>query len=347
VVEAAANVRTKRVTGSAGEWTCALIRCGTSRAIVVRADQLPQDEEQRAAVLRQRMGGSMLGGGLAGAHYQQNKVAVVAPGPHRSTFRFQFFQFHEGSGELTLNLECANVAAAAALFGLLEGLVEFDGTGGVQGLNEGTGQWVSFELERSAEPWNTICRVRFGYSDGLSVPIFSGFQPLQPLAPALPVDVWVAQHGNLFVLADIEPAAAAPDLLDTLSTVGSDIAVRLGADPLRAANPKVLAYRLDSVGECSIQAHATCFYRGEMHASLPGSGAMFLAAFLVRRLADETRVGFQTSAVAVHLAHPSGILPVRVELEAGSGGLRVTATEFCTPVELLMWGVGPPDVVRT
>lgn len=325
-----------------GEWACALIRCGTSRAMALCADQLPSDEPERSAALRQRIGGSTPGGGLAGGHYQQNKLAVVAPADADSAFQFRFYQFDERSGELTGDLECGNVAAAAALFGLLAGMVEFDDAGRVHGLNEGTGRWITFEPDRTAEPWNTTCNVRFFYGGGLRVPIFSGFQPLQPLAPAWPVDTWVAQHGNVFVLADLEPRAATPDLLGALATAGAAIAVDLGAEEAIAAHAKVLAYRVDAVDERSIHAHATCFYRGQAHASLPGSGSMFLAAFLVRMLAGALDMGRVPSTATVHLAHPAGVLPVTVTVDAGPGGLRVMATEFRTPVELLMWGVGPP-----
>jgi hypothetical protein len=69
---------------------------------------------------------------------------------------------------------------------------------------------------------------------------------------------------------------------------------------------------------------------------------MFLAAFLVRLLAEDRGVGPWPGTVTVHLAHPSGVLPVSVELDGGAAGLRVAATSFCTPVELLMWGVAPP-----
>jgi hypothetical protein len=330
------------VANGSGEWTCALIRCGTSRAMVMSAEQLPFGEQQGIDVLRRRIGGSAPGAGLAGAHYQQNKVAVVAPARGGPTFRFRFFQFDERHGELTSNLECANVAAAAALFGLLARIAEFDAAGRVHGFNEGTGQWMTFEPDRTAEPWDTTCSVRFVYAGGLRVPVFSGFEPLRPLAPACPVDVWIAQHGNVFVLADLEPHAATPDLISALAVAGAEIGPRLGADTFRAAHAKILTYHVDAVGKRSIHAHSMCFYHGQAHTSLPGSGAMFLAVFLVRQLAEELDLGPETRAVGVHLTHPSGVLSVKVEIDSDAGGLRVRATEFRTPVKLLVWGVGPP-----
>ena len=159
---------------AADEWACALIRSGTSRVMVVSANQFPLDA-RRLASLRHRIGGSIPGGGLAGSHYQQNKLAVVAPTRADTTFRFRFFQFNQGRGELAGDLECANSAAAAALFGLLARIVKFDPGGRIQGVNEGTGQCIMFEPDRTMLPWNTTCDVRFLFTDGLRFPVFSGF----------------------------------------------------------------------------------------------------------------------------------------------------------------------------
>jgi hypothetical protein len=59
--------------------------------MVVPTDRFPL-ETWRLASLRRRMGGPIPGGGLSGSHYQQNKVAVVAPTRTDTTFRFRFFQ---------------------------------------------------------------------------------------------------------------------------------------------------------------------------------------------------------------------------------------------------------------
>ena len=327
----------------ADEWACALIRSGTSRVMVVPADRFPL-ETCRLASLRRRMGGSIPGGGLSGSHYQQNKVAVVAPTRTGTTFRFRFFQFNQDSGELAGELECANSAAAAALFGLLARIVKFDIEGRVRGVNDSTGQHIVFKPDRTVSRSNTACEVRFLYTNGLRIPIFSGFQPIQPLGPDLPVDMWIAQHGNVFVLADFKPGEATPDLLDLLAVAGSRIALELGADPAKARHVKVLAYHLDAVTQGSILAQALCFYHGQMHASLPGSGAMFLAAFLVLRLANELGIGPDSRTASVNLVHQAGALSVTVYVKEKKNELCVTATEFKTPVELLLWGVEPPTL---
>jgi 2-methylaconitate cis-trans-isomerase PrpF len=318
--------------------SCALIRCGTSRAVIVHGDDLPADQQSAEQFLFRLMTGSGGTDGLGGNHYQLNKVAVVHPVREPHQFTFRFYQVDRAKQRMVANMECANVAAGAALFAVISGIAAPDNNGSLWGINSGTGQRVVLYPDSSMPLWANDWRVCF-IQENLSTqtPAISEAQVMSH-ADGRSVDYWVMERGNVFVLANAEPEAAEPELVEQLATSGTELAVSFGSSWQRAAMPKVLFYSVQARELTQAMIHAACFFNGEIHNSLPGSGAMCLASFLAISHLLETRPPTLSGILTFYLMHPSGMLTVKVNWEAFAQGYRIVSTEFVTSVRLLMCG---------
>jgi hypothetical protein len=142
----------------------------------------------------------------------------------------------------------------------------------------------------------------------------------------------------VFAFAEMASEPTDASLINYLEEAARTVALQLGSDPERAGSPKVIAYSIRSVEEHAVHAAVTCFYRGEMHASLPGSAAMCLASFLAGWQLDHIPPGPESGALGFRLHHRSGSLPVTVHWLRHQGEDRIVATDFTTPVRLLLRG---------
>jgi 2-methylaconitate cis-trans-isomerase PrpF len=311
----------------APEACCAVVRCGTSRIVVFDGRDLPDPPAREAELAELMLGGGQQADGLGGDHYQLNKVAVVWPDP--PGFRFRFYQVDRSARSLVGDLECANAAAGAAVFALLRGQASLDETGVVEASNDGTGQRVVLRPHHR-NFWDCAWDVRFLLEER-TPRRFSGGAPLALVSSSgEQVALWVIEQGNVFVLADVSRAH--------LEEAGGAIALQLGSDPHRAAGPKVVTYDVRSVEAETVQAAVACFYRGERHASLPGSAAMCLASFLAGWRLDQLPATAERGMFVFDLHHPAGTLPVRVHWLRHAGFDWICATEFTTSVRLLLRG---------
>ena len=111
---------------------CSLMRGGTSKGLVVDADELPQERELRDRVLIAAMGG---GGrqidGLGGGHPLTSKVAVVGRSSRPDAdVDYLFLQVWPDRAEVSDTQNCGNMLAAVAPFAIDRGLVAVDDGGG-------------------------------------------------------------------------------------------------------------------------------------------------------------------------------------------------------------------------
>ncbi len=324
---------------------CAVIRCGTSRAVLVNGEELPGGAEQERLLYRLMAGGESACG-LGGEHYQLNKVAVVNPTRDPNHFAFRFYQVDRAQGRMASDMECANVAAGAGLFASVMGLAAPDADGIVRATNAGTGQAVELSTVLPRPAWSNQWRVLFR-QDAAALRQRPAAGPLVMSHPdGRAVDYWVLERGNVFVLANAAPEAAEPELLEQLASAGGETALALGSSAGRAALPKVILYSVRERGLARAVISAACFFNGEMHNSLPGSGAMCLSSFLAASHLSEVRPQAARGTLAFRLLHPSGALTVNVHWEAAGQDYEVVATDFVTPVQLLVLGgavVPPPE----
>jgi 2-methylaconitate cis-trans-isomerase PrpF len=324
--------------------SCALINCGTSRAVIVHGDDLPTEQGSAERFLFKLMTGNGTSGGLGGNHYQLNKVAVVYPAREPEQFAFRFYQVDRAKDRMVSNMECANVAAGAGLFAVINGIATPHQDGSLRAINKGTGQQIDLQPVSTMPLWSNDWRVRFR-QETLSTQTQAISEPRVMAHPdGRSVDYWVMERGNVFVLANAEPEAAEPELIEQLTASGTEISLSLGSSRQLAAMPKVLLYSVQTRELTQAVIHAACFFNGEIHNSLPGSGAMCLASFLALSHLLDTQPQALSGTLTFYLMHPSGMLTVRVNWESFAQGYRIVSTEFVTSVRLLMRGEAIADV---
>ncbi|HEX7021803.1 MAG TPA: PrpF domain-containing protein [Trueperaceae bacterium] len=113
------------------EIPASLMRGGTSRGIVFRAEDLPSDEAERLAIFRYALGSPDPSGrqvdGLGGGNSSTSKAAVLwrSPDPDYDVY-YSFYQVSVGSREVDTRGNCGNLTAAAAAFAVNEGWASTD-----------------------------------------------------------------------------------------------------------------------------------------------------------------------------------------------------------------------------
>jgi len=106
-----------------------LMRGGTSRALVFRAEDLPVDRAQQDALLLAAMGSPDPHGrqvdGVGGGHPLTSKVAIVGPSARDDAdVDYTFAQVVVDSPTVERRSNCGNISAAVGPFALDEGMVE-------------------------------------------------------------------------------------------------------------------------------------------------------------------------------------------------------------------------------
>jgi 2-methylaconitate cis-trans-isomerase PrpF len=314
-----------------------VLLCGTSRAVFFLDKELPDDERRERLLLRLMIGGEG-GGGLGSDHYQGNKVAVLSTAANPDTFHFRFYQVDRSKRQLLSELECSNVAAGAGLFALLQGLAVPGDRGVLYALNTGTDQLIELEPPSQSPVWQGEWTVRFLHGHSFSVNSFDREPLTLAYGGGRRVHFWVVVRGNVFVFANFAPAEAEPSLVEELGRQGSAAALSMGAEESRARTPKVILYEIIHFTRGDAWINAACFFQGQVHRSLPGSGAMCLSAFLaltMREVGGWSSIPIENS---FYFAHHSGTLGVRVYCGESPAGRCVIATEFSTRVRLLLLG---------
>ncbi len=315
-----------------------LAGCGTSRALAVNGTEFSSEAEFKrwmADVL-----GSDQQRRLAGEHYQHNKVIAVFPGHGPNHFAFRFYQYDAASGALYADLECANVSTAAGLFAVLQGIAAPALDGCLTASNLGTGQLLALCPQQQERYWDSPWNVSFLYPEGLRIPAWSGDEPhWVTTASGVRVAIWVAQHGNLFILAEGAPESLNDGDLAELSRIGSEIALALGCPESLAENAKLLLFEPLASSAEQGRVRTTLYYKGQRHHSIAGSAAMFLAGCFASSLPEPERLALLQRPYCVTIEHPSGTLAVSVHAMLDSeGAFAIQATTFATPVRLFLVG---------
>lgn len=322
-----------------------VIRCGTSRVLAVIGSTWPGTPERLATQLF----GELCADGLGGEHYQLNKLVIIAPTSDPHHFEFLFVQYDRRDNSALAGLECGNLCAAAGLVAVDRGIATPAPDGVVYATNVGTMQAVGIRPTSMVGPVSTFS-VSFLYPEGLTPHGYSGDEGDEvDLGLETPVRFWVVDHGNLFVLANLHPSSLTAERAERLEIAGRELARDSGSGAARL--PKVIAYSIDDdsawsygtpdgAGAVPVRVEAACASGGQLHSSLPGSGAMCTSAFLAG-----AKIGTSGAPpdgyIEFEFEHPSGTLATRACFESWNSHTMITATEFLTDVRVLIHGTCP------
>lgn len=313
--------------------SAAIIRSGTSRLLILRQEDIPAGRA-RAAFILDLLATSTANDGVGGAHYQSNKVAVIAGGQGDYALEFQFYQVIPQTKKLFARMECSNAASASGLAALLFGLVPAETEAAIPCINHATGQSVEV-VPPAGSFWDGGWEVRFTRLHHLWHRMAQKSQPFALVAEGVSAEGDLVQHGNVFVFVRLPPQAATPGLVAALNARGQDYGQSIGHPETL---PKVIFYR-PRPSEDGVAAYdVTCFSEGQQHHSLPGSAAMALGAFLTAKGAVPLPADQPRATTHFEFFHPSGSFAAKVHLARGSSHWEIKATSFVTPVRLLMLG---------
>ncbi|MFO1067897.1 MAG: PrpF domain-containing protein [Geminicoccaceae bacterium] len=313
--------------------SCAMVRSGTSRLVVLRADQLPGDRARHKVIL-DLMANETMTDGLGGGHYQSNKVAVVGPGDGAHDFTFHFYQVDPKARRLYSRMECSNAASASAVAAMLDDVRPGGAGGSFRTINLATRQQVDLVPPASGW-WCGDWGVRFVRLHHLWEHMTETREPFAFDHHGLAVRGDIVQHGNIFVMTALPVDKVDPGLVSALASLGAAYAARVGHP---ASPSKVLIYRVAGVSDNELECDATCFSEGQQHHSLPGSAAMAMGAFLTANGLLRLPDGAAAAETGFLFHHPSGSMRARVHLVRGSRHWTIDSTSFETPVRLLMHG---------
>jgi hypothetical protein len=265
---------------------------------------------------------------------------VVYPVPWFHGFALRFFQVDGRRGEVISDLECANAATGAAMLAVLLGYTQPNEHGMLWGANLGTDRLL--RIRPLGDSWSACdWQVGFVYPNGAPPRVYSGNEPIV-VDVGTPVNLWVVERGNLFLIANVDPDGIDPDVVRALTEAGTAVAKQLGSHPHACRVPKLICYSVrGGTDESVVPVDAGCFSDGESHASLPGSGAMELAIFLTACRLGESLPKALTGTHHFEVRYQDGSIPVHVDWERRGNEARVMSATFETNARVLMYGSIP------
>lgn len=308
----------------------ALMRGGTSRGPVLRADDLPQEPEARdAAVVRLVGGEAVQTDGVGGGSPTTSKLVVVRPGRDERGLLIDYAvgNIVVGRNAVDWSGTCGNMTATVPLYALEENLLGPSWEGAIRLRNLSTGGRIDTFLgdvhdhQRGRE-----ARVTTSYLEptgsvlGALLPTGAGTDTVGLEGRTYHVSLVDVTHPYLFMLYDEvvgKGDVRSAEVLERIERLRGEICVRLGlvASPadaarLSAAVPRAVLVHRDDDADGTLKISAVSM--GQPIATVPVTAAMCLAA--------------ATRIPSTLLARDAGADSRAAELTVVSSGARLRAS---------------------
>lgn len=333
----------------------ALMRGGTSRGPVLRADDLPQEPEARdAAVVRLVGGEAVQTDGVGGGSPTTSKLVVVRPGRDERGLLIDYAvgNIVVGRNAVDWSGTCGNMTATVPLYALEENLLEPSSEGAIRLRNLSTGGRIDTFLgdvhdhhQRGRE-----VRVTTRYLEptgsvlGALLPTGAGTDTIGLEGRTYRVSLVDVTHPYLFMLYDEvvgDGDVRSAEVLERIERLRGEICVRLGlvvssadAARLSAAVPRAVLVHRDEQTDGTLRISAVSM--GQPIATVPVTAAMCLAAAtripstLLARNAGADSGAAELTVVA------SGAR-LRASAAAGADG-RIVSVAVERTARTIMWG---------
>ncbi len=345
---------------------CVLMRGGTSRGPVFRADWLPADPARRDRLLLAAMGSphALQVDGLGGGHPLTSKVAIVSRSARAGCdVDYLFAQVATDRAVVDTRPNCGNMLAAVAPFAVEEGLVEAAGDRTrvhifnlntatvVQALIHTPGGVVTYEgharidgvagtgapiLLEFADTWGGMTGALF--PSGSRLEMIDGV-PVTCIDAAMPLMIVAAE--SLGLRGDEAPALLDADLplLARLEALRRKAGQRMGmGDVGDSVVPKPALISAARERGAVVSRYFTPTRCHQAHAVTGAIGlaaAMFTPGTLVARYAD---AGGGPGGGCAAILHPAGRIEIEVRAERIGSDVRVRGASLLRTARRIMKG---------
>lgn len=344
---------------------CALMRGGTSKGLVFRAEDLPPPGPTRDAVLLAAMGSPdpRQVDGAGGAHPLTSKVAVVGPSSRPDAdVDYLFLQVVVDEARVDAGQNCGNMLAAAAPFAIEEGLVAAQdaetavrihmvNTGGVAVATVRTpGGAVSYAgaaridgVPGTAAPIAIDFLDMAGATCGALLPTGAQRDEIYGVAVTcidngMPVVLVRARDLDLTGYEEPSTLEGDPVLTARVEALRLEAGRRMGlGDVRRKTIPKVCLIAPPKTGGA---VSTRTFIPHRVHEAIGVFGAVSVATacLLPRGVAADLAVVGGGAVKELVVEHPTGFFTVTAEVEAGADGVTVGRAALLRTARLLMRG---------
>jgi len=313
---------------------CAIIRSGTSRFIVVSRPNEQQLGRFEDALLRAMLGDTPEDA-LGGDHYQSNKIVVLHRCSESGEVPFHFYQVDKDHHRLFPDMECANGAAAAGMFHLLNEGKGAQRQGRIRFHNLGTGQWIDVFFSPDSMSRVSDWKVRFVFgAQNDEIVHFLGTH----MFPKGVSSVRIVQQGNLFLLVEAKDTQLSLSDVAAIESLAQTEILARGQMVWPQAGLKTIVYRIEAKPPGDIPVSVRCYFGGNMHHSIPGSGAICLTRTLTRVLLETLPPQRKSGSTRFDILHPRGSTIVTTRWKFVRESFVVDEGSFQTPVRLLFSG---------
>jgi 2-methylaconitate cis-trans-isomerase PrpF len=355
-----------------------LMRGGSSKAVFLNESHIPADEASRTKLLLALFGSpdKRQIDGLGGSDYLTSKCAIMGP-PSRpdADVDYTFVQVSVENPVVSYDINCGNISAAAGVYAIEEGYVrstepetlvrvhntntgkimkmkvpvaggtpKVDGDFAIDGV-PGTGAEIKMDYSQTA-----------GAATGRLLPTGNAVDKIRVETLGKTVDVSIVDIANLCVFI------RAPDL----GLKGTEMPGEVPAQTLKALEE----IRVKSTEKAGIKSYllpfqvfvgpaqdfnefltgrfvpakdvdfvARLFVEGIMHKAYAGTGATCLAtAAKIQGTVVSEYYRPRNSDEPVRIGHPSGMLPIRADVERNVDGWKVNEVLFSRTARRLFEG---------
>ena len=354
------------------EIPCVLMRGGTSRGPFICADDLPADIARRDWILSHIMGcgHELQVDGLGGGHPQTSKIAIVGPSTRPGAdIDYLFAQAGVRDGRIDTAPNCGNMLAGVGPFAIEAGLIaatapetrvrifNVNTAKLIEAIIQTPGGAVTYEghatidgVPGAAAPIRLAFLDAAGAKTGRLLPTGSTLQRIGGLDATcidMAMPMVLLRAADLGKTGQESPAELDADgaLLARLDAIRREAGLLMGlGDVSRSVIPKpVLLAPARSGGAIAVR----YFTPHSCHRSVAATGAVGLATAcvlsgsLAQGLAGPVPAG---PAAAIVLEHPSGRIPVEIELAAPGAEIPVLRASIIRTARRLLAGtVCVPD----
>ncbi|MCO5066851.1 MAG: PrpF family protein [Rhizobiaceae bacterium] len=369
-------MRDYKPSGEQKPYKIVLMRGGSSKAVFLNADDLPEDKGELERLILALFGSPDIRqiDGIGGADYLTSKCAIIGrPSRPDADIDYTFAQVSIVSPVVSFDVNCGNISSAAAVYAIEEGYVQAgDGLTTVRVHNTNTAKILTIrvptvgglpavegDFEMAGVPGKGA-EISIDFSDtagactGKLLPTGRVVDTVDIRGSALSVSIVDVGNPCVFIRAEDlrlkgtevagEYAQATLDLLEEIRVESAKlINIQSHVLPLQVLVSSPQSYQSivagRTVGDSEIDIVARQFLEKMLHKAYAGTAATCLA---VAAKVEGTLVhsaSRKSASRSFRIGHPSGVLPIKVAVRNDGDEWQVKEALYSRTARRLLTGV--------